>query len=78
MPNLQYGQSTVAIVLDNDVAITPTNVCLRRLIADSTAVKFVIPSETLNKSSPFYGMIYKNEYGLPLRGEFIRTRSKND
>ena len=40
--------------------------------------RFVIPPEALQRSSPFYGMIYKNDYGLPVKSEIRSSKIENN
>ena len=40
--------------------------------------RLVIPPEALQRSSPFYGMIYKNDYGLPVKSEIRSSKIENN
>ena len=36
-------------------------------LLDKTTIKQKVPRKTFNKDSPFYGMLFRDEYGLPLK-----------
>ena len=74
-----HNQSTKAVFLNSDQMQISNHDPHQNLNASTNdGERIAIPPEALQRNSPFYGMIYKNEYGLPVKGGIRSIKIENN
>ena len=75
----RHNESTKAVFVNIDLMPISNDDPHQNFNANTNdSERFAIPPEALQRSSPFYGMIYKNEYGLPVKGGIRSIKIENN